>query len=93
MKYFRGGRWIEASLTLQDPRLQESHRIQAASFAATAMHKGFDAPTAESLAELYIYRQIFPTMKSSMDSTVDTILQGSRGNNMMPQSTKKNTPG
>ena len=57
---FRNGTWIDYEPPRELPSgWQPSHSYQAASLFATALAKGYSPTAAASLAEMYIFKQIF----------------------------------
>jgi hypothetical protein len=71
---FRKGQWIEYEVPRELPSgWQPFHSFQAASFFATAHALGYSPKTSASLAEMYIFKQIFEGI--TYDSTLESQLQ------------------
>ena len=58
---FRNGKWIEYPQPIFEDALWSScHKLQAASFYATALSQGYSPTESASLAEIYVQKRIFP---------------------------------
>jgi hypothetical protein len=58
---FRKGQWVDYEAPREVPGgWQKTHSFQAASIFATARSNGYAPKEAASLAEMYIFKQIFP---------------------------------
>jgi len=75
---FRKGKWIEYESPREVPSgWQPFHSYQAASIFASAHAKGYSAKASTSLAEMYIFKQIFAgivydaKLESQLESVVN----------------------
>lgn len=74
---FRNGTWVQIKLHQPfDVCWSEKHKLQAASFCATAIHQGHSAENAASLAEAYVQQSVYPGMKynSTLEKQIQTVI-------------------
>lgn len=74
---FRNGKWIEYPPPIsQDALWSTCHRLQAASFYATALSQGYSPTESASFAEIYVQKQIFPEIvyPNRIESTIQRIM-------------------
>ena len=76
MLVFQSGAWHDITLPFSDPMLTDAHKQWAAAVVVRELKRGVSMREATGLAEAALYERLY----------------GSRGNNMTPQSTKKNMP-
>lgn len=66
--YFRGGTWIEykpRQVVQDDPRWTQSLQKKAGALYATAFRKGYSDEKAHTLAEAYIFQQMYEGLRYS----------------------------
>lgn len=74
---FRKGQWIEYEPPREVPGgWQTKHSFQAASIFATARSKGYVPKEAASLAEMYMFKQLFPGIQydSKFESKLERVV-------------------
>ena len=80
MQVFRNGKFYEYDISYLDRSWDDSDIFLATSVFASLKYKGYNDNTAYSLSSMYVYQISMPGISYT-----------SRGNNIMPHNTKKNT--